>query len=72
MFKMTSYYYLAKLSNPHILSNRILLEWALYQGFSNKLRSWKMDVILKEPMSKRMNKGNEGEKQREKIKVWIN
>lgn len=25
-----------------------------------------MDVILKEPMSKRMNKGNEGEKQREK------
>mgnify|MGYP006891507710 CR=1 FL=1 len=26
-----------------------------------------MDVILKEPMSKRMNKGNEGEKQREKI-----
>ena len=39
MFKMTSYYYLAKLSNSHILSNRILLEWALYQGFSNKLRS---------------------------------
>ena len=25
-----------------------------------------MDFILKEPMSKRMNKGNEGEKQREK------
>ena len=72
MFKMTSYYYLAKLSNSHILSNRILLEWALCQGFSNKLRPWKMDVILKEPMSKRMNKGNEGEKQREKIKVWIN
>ena len=38
MFKMTSYYYLAKLSNSHILSNRILLEWALCQGFSNKSR----------------------------------